>query len=102
MKHAVRVLTVTWSRGVSSAPSAYSSGRGKLSRRGPLYPPPHLVGGEGSMLSGATSRASPMVSSPRDVHPVGCDLDEFGVAPGGWSGFLLVFVGGKGAMVVSQ
>eukprot|EP00962_Isochrysis_galbana_P000133 scaffold34_cov124-Isochrysis_galbana.AAC.12 len=34
MKQAVRVLTVIWSRGVSSAPSAYSSGRGKLSRRG--------------------------------------------------------------------
>eukprot|EP00962_Isochrysis_galbana_P005888 scaffold1585_cov96-Isochrysis_galbana.AAC.2 len=58
-----------WSRGVSSASSAYSSGRGrgKLSRRGPLFipPVPHLVGGDGSTLSGASSRASPSVSSPR-------------------------------------
>eukprot|EP00962_Isochrysis_galbana_P011567 scaffold3256_cov114-Isochrysis_galbana.AAC.17 len=32
-KHAVSVLTVIWSRGVLFASSAYSSGRGKLSRR---------------------------------------------------------------------
>eukprot|EP00962_Isochrysis_galbana_P009246 scaffold2588_cov113-Isochrysis_galbana.AAC.1 len=36
VKQAVSVLTVIWSRGVSSASSAYSSGRGKLSLRGPL------------------------------------------------------------------
>eukprot|EP00962_Isochrysis_galbana_P023745 scaffold7204_cov102-Isochrysis_galbana.AAC.8 len=36
VKQAVRVLTMIWSRGVSSASSAYSSGRGKPSRRGPL------------------------------------------------------------------
>eukprot|EP00962_Isochrysis_galbana_P042474 scaffold15909_cov128-Isochrysis_galbana.AAC.9 len=35
-KHAVSILTVIWSRGVSFSSSAYSSGRGKLSRRGPL------------------------------------------------------------------
>eukprot|EP00962_Isochrysis_galbana_P015157 scaffold4357_cov113-Isochrysis_galbana.AAC.13 len=65
VKEAVRVLTVIWSRGVSSAPSAYSSGRGKHSLRGPLKPLPHLVGGDGSILLGATSNASPIVSSPR-------------------------------------
>eukprot|EP00962_Isochrysis_galbana_P011102 scaffold3111_cov138-Isochrysis_galbana.AAC.1 len=65
VKHAVSVLTEIWSRGVSAASSAYSSGRGKLSRRGPLYPFPHLVGGDGSILSGIASRASPMLSSPR-------------------------------------
>eukprot|EP00962_Isochrysis_galbana_P021189 scaffold6250_cov151-Isochrysis_galbana.AAC.2 len=47
-KHAVSVLTVIWSRGVLFASSAYSSGRGKLSRRGPLFvtfPPPSGGGG---------------------------------------------------------
>eukprot|EP00962_Isochrysis_galbana_P051902 scaffold23315_cov146-Isochrysis_galbana.AAC.1 len=75
MKEAVRVLTVIWSRGVSSAPSAYSSGRGKHSLRGPLNPLPHLVGGDGSILSGATSSASPIVISPR-----------FRAIPGGGNG----------------
>eukprot|EP00962_Isochrysis_galbana_P001757 scaffold459_cov117-Isochrysis_galbana.AAC.3 len=65
VKHAVSVFTEIWSRGVSAASSAYSSGRGKLSRRGPLYPLPHLVGGDGSILSGIASRASPLLSSPR-------------------------------------
>eukprot|EP00962_Isochrysis_galbana_P003025 scaffold843_cov108-Isochrysis_galbana.AAC.6 len=64
-KEAVRDLTVIWSRGTWSTPSAYSSGRGKHSLRGPLNPLPHLVGGDGSILSGATLSASPIVSSPR-------------------------------------
>eukprot|EP00962_Isochrysis_galbana_P052639 scaffold24129_cov145-Isochrysis_galbana.AAC.1 len=65
-KEAVRDLTVIWSRGIWSAPSAYSSA---------LNPLPHLVGGDGSILSGATLSASPIVSSPR-----------FRAIPGGGSG----------------
>eukprot|EP00962_Isochrysis_galbana_P030839 scaffold10025_cov119-Isochrysis_galbana.AAC.7 len=62
--------------GVSSASSAYSSlvrEGGKLSRRGrgPLYPLPHLVGGDGSILSGVSSRASLTDFPGRGVLAIG-------------------------------
>eukprot|EP00962_Isochrysis_galbana_P013898 scaffold3952_cov116-Isochrysis_galbana.AAC.2 len=58
------IRTARFLYAMQSASSAYSSGRGKLSRRGPLYPLPHLVGGDGSILSGIASRASLTLSSP--------------------------------------
>jgi hypothetical protein len=45
-KVVVSILTEVTSSGVSLSSRAYSSGRGKDSLRGPLYPFPHLVGGE--------------------------------------------------------
>jgi hypothetical protein len=64
-KVVVSILTEVTSSGVSFSSRANSSGRGKDSLRGPLYPFPHLVGGEGSMLSGVSCRASPIANSPK-------------------------------------
>lgn len=48
----VRILTDVASRWVPLSSREYSSGRGKASLLSPLYPVPHLAGGEGSMLVG--------------------------------------------------